>query len=58
MNLITTLGGVGAILIGGVVFGIVIAVGLLPFVFWNRKNELSDPEEDLKDAHSRMSAHV
>ncbi len=58
MNLITTLGGVIGVLIGAAIIGIVVAVGLLPLVFINRPRELRDPDEDLKEAHSRMSAHV
>jgi hypothetical protein len=59
MNSITTLGGVFGILIGGLVIGVVIAVGLLPIVFINRPRELTEPDEDpRRPSKDRMSAHV
>jgi hypothetical protein len=56
MNLVTGLGGAVGILLGAVAFGIVIAVGLLPFVFFNRPKELKDPDEDRETRGSSRHA--
>jgi hypothetical protein len=58
MGLITTLGGVVGILIGAAVIGVVVIVGLLPILFISRPRELREPDEDLRETHSRMSVHV